>query len=153
MTQSWLTVTLLGSGMILTFLLLALFTTGRRYLRPPGPDRGVGFVQAKLAAEERLTSLAPKLLEAAGKEKAVTGILQGGAPFDGESRRGVLKLLREADTSGLWRSFGTASSLVEDDPQMARAELEALLTRTQFALDRLAEAEEACHRLETRGRG
>jgi hypothetical protein len=144
MTISWFAVTLLASGTILVVFMLALFANGKRYLRPPGPDRGVGFAQDKLAAEEKLSSLAPRVLEAADKEKAVSARLRSGAPLDQESHRGVSELLREADVSGLWRSFGTASALIEDDPEMARDNLETLSSRTQAALDRLAEAEEAC---------
>lgn len=146
MTQSWVAMTLLASGMILTVFLLVLFSTGKRYLRGPKPDRGVGFVQDRLTAEERLASLAPRLLEAEAREKALTGSLQSGAPPDPASRRSMVEALREADVSGLWRSFGTASALAEDDPRMAREELDALLHRTQSALERLAEAEDARHR-------
>lgn len=151
MTSSWFAVTLLASCMILVILMLALFANGKRYLRPSGPDRGVGFAQDKLAAEEKLASLAPRVLEAANKEKSVSQSLQSGAPLDRENRQGVSKLLREADVSGLWRGFGTASALIEDDPGMARDSLETLSSRTQAALDRLAEAEEACERPNPRG--
>lgn len=144
MTGSWLAVTLLASGTILVVLMLALFANGKRYLRPPRPDRGVGFAQDKLAAEEKLASLVPRMLEATSKEKAVTRSLQSGSPLDQESHQSVSRLLREADVSGLWRGFGTASSLVEDDPQMAGDSLEILSSRTQTALDRLSEAEEVC---------
>lgn len=151
MTGSWLAIALLASGTILLVLMLARYTGGKRYLRPPKPDRGVGFVQDKLDAEETLASLAPIVMEAADREKAVTGSLNIGRPLDQESRRNTLKLLREADVSGLWRGFGTASSLIEDDPQMARDELEALSASTQIALDRLSEAEGICERPEPQG--
>lgn len=142
MTSSWFAVTLLASGTILVILMLALFANGKRYLRSPRPDQGVGFAQDKLAAEEKLSSLAPRVLEAANKEKAVTASLRSEAPLDHESRQSVSKLLREADVSGLWRGFGTASALIEDDPGMALDNLETLSSRTQAVLDRLAEAEE-----------
>lgn len=145
MILSWPAIALLAFGTIMTLFLLALFATDKRYLRPPRPDRGVEFVQHRVAAEETLSNLAPEILEAESLEKAVIGSLREGRPLEDESRRAALRLLREADVPGLWRSFGTASSLVEDDPRMARAELDALVSRARLAWDRLAEAERACN--------
>lgn len=138
MDQSWLAITLLVSGTILALLVFTLFTTKKRYLRSDKPDRGVGFVQERLAAEEKLVSIAPELLQASDREKALTASLKSGSSLD--KNRDVARLVREADVSGLWRSFGTASALIEDDPEMARETLETLSSSTQTALERLAEA-------------
>lgn len=140
MEQSWLAIMLLASGTVLVLLVLIVFVTRRRYLRPPRPDRGVGFAQDKLAAEEKLSSLAPRLLQASEKEKSVNERIV--SKPDDERHRKASRLLREADISGLWRSFVTASALIEDDPEMARETLESISTGTQTALDRLEEAEE-----------
>lgn len=146
MSYSWLAVALMSSGTLVVFLILGLFATGRRYLRQPGPDRGIGFAQARVGCEHLLHSLALSLRDIDKKEQNVVGCLRGGDWSDEKRRQDIEALLREADVPSLWRSFGTYSSLAEHDPEQARIRLEELQSRVEKVSESLEEAEKACRK-------
>ncbi len=138
----WPMVALLGLGTAVVVLILGLFLTNERYRRPPKPDRGVGFVEARLTVENQVSSLAPRVLLLAEKEETIVRFLESRA-LSNEARRDVEGLLQEAAT-GFWRRFGAASALVEDDPAKACEELRLLVPVVETVVERLSRAEEVC---------
>ena len=138
---SWFVVALLGAGTVAVILVLGLFLAGERYRRPPKPERGVGFVEARLAARDQLSSLAPKVLLLAEKERYVDDRLESGA-LGGETRRVVERMRREVSTTRFWRRFVAASALIEEDPARAYGELRCLASVAKEVLEKLWRIEE-----------
>ena len=138
---SWTVTALVGVGTIVVILVLGSFLTGERYLQPPKPERGVGFVEDRLVAEELLSSLAPMVVLLAEKERSVADSLEN-ETLDREARSVVEELCREAAASGFWGRFVAVSALVEDDPARACEELHLLLPLTRAALEELSRAGE-----------
>lgn len=133
---------LLGIGTVVVFTILVLFLADERYRRSPKPERGVVFVAARLAAGDRLSSLAPKVVLLAEKEGLVDDFLAGRASDD-ETRRTVEELRREVSATGFWRRFVAASALIEEDPARACGELRLLAPVAEAALEKLIKAEKA----------
>lgn len=119
-----LTAALFGLGIVAVGGVVWLFLNGERYLRPARPEKSVGFVQDRLDADRVLSSLAPKMLLLADREKALDGPPETEAP------------LRSEEAARLWRKFCTASALAEDDPGAACEELRALEAAVEEALER-----------------
>ena len=138
---SWFVVVLLGAGTVAVFLVLGLFLAGERYRRPPKPERGVGFVEARLAARDQLSSLAPKVLLLAEKERYVDDRLESGA-LGGETWRVVERMRREISTTRFWRRFVAASALIEEDPARAYEELRCLASVAKEVFEKLCRIEE-----------
>lgn len=137
---SWLAVSLFAAGTVFVVLLLFYFLEEERYRRPPKPERGVGFVEARMAAGDRLSSLAPKVVLLAEKERLVDDFLAGWASDD-ETCRTVEGLRREVSATGFWRRFVAASALIEEDPARASGELRLLSPVAEAVLEKLTEAE------------
>jgi hypothetical protein len=138
---SWFVVALLGAGTVAVFLVLGLFLADERYRRPPKPERGVGFVEARLAARDQLSSLAPKVVLLAEKERYVDDRLESGA-LGGETRRVVERMRREVSTTRFWRRFVAASALIEEDPARAYGELRCLASVAKEVFEKLCRIEE-----------
>lgn len=132
---------LLGFGTVVVVLIFVLFLADERYWRPSKPERGVGFVEAWLVAGDQLSSLAPKVVLLAEKERLVDGSLESGL-LGRETRRTVEELRREVSATGFWRRFVTASTLIEDDPARAYEELRLLAPVAALVLEKLTRAEE-----------
>ena len=137
---SWFVVALLGAGTVAVILVLGLFLAGERYRRPPKPERGVGFVEARLAARGQLSSLAPKVVLLAEKERYVYYRLESGA-LGGETWR-VERMRREISTTRFWRRFVAASALIEEDPARAYEELRCLASVAKEVFEKLCRIEE-----------
>jgi hypothetical protein len=138
---SWFVVVLLGAGTVAVFLVLGLFLAGERYRRPPKHERCVGFVEARLAARDQLSSLAPKVLLLAEKERYVYDRLESGA-LGGETWRVVERMRREISTTRFWRRFVAASALIEEDPARAYEELRCLASVAKEVFEKLCRIEE-----------
>lgn len=138
---SWFVGALLGAGTVAVILVLGLFLAGERYRRPQKPERGVGFVEARLAARGQLSSLAPKVVRLAEKERYVDDHLESGA-LGGETRRVVERMRRKVSTIGFWSRFVAASALIEEDPARAYGELRCLASVAKEVLEKLCRIEE-----------
>ncbi|MCA1715694.1 MAG: hypothetical protein LC781_02155 [Actinobacteria bacterium] len=137
---AWPVILLLGVGTVVVIIVLVLFLTDERYRRPPKPERDVGFIEARMVAGNRLSSLAPKVVLLAEKEGIVDDFLAGWVSDD-ETRRTVEGLRREVSATGFWRRFVVASALIEEDPARASGELRLLSLVAEAALEKLNEAE------------
>ena len=131
---------LLGVGTGVVILVLAFFLANERYGRPSKPERGVGFVEARMEAGNRLSSLAPKVVLLAEKERLVDDFLAGWTSDDG-TRRTVEGLRREVSATGFWRRFVAAAALIEEDPARVSRELRLLSSVAEAALEKLNESE------------
>lgn len=130
---------LLGFGTVVVVLIFVLFLADERYRRPPKPERGVRFVEARLAAGDQLSSLASKVVLLAEKERLVDDSLENGV-LGKETWRAVEELRREVSATGFWRRFVTASALIEDDPARAYEELRLLAPVAVVVLEKLTKA-------------
>jgi hypothetical protein len=138
---SWLAVVLFVVGIVFVILLLFRFLREERYRRPPRPEKGVEFVAAQRAAEARISTLAPRVMLLAEKEKSVVNHLEKG-PSSEETRRMVEGLLQDVDRSGFWERFVESSALASSDPVRAHGELRRLSALAETALEKLDRAEE-----------
>ena len=128
-----LTATFLVLGAVVAVLLLGYFLNEDRYRRPPGPEKGLGFVAAEREARARISALAPKVLLVAERQEALSRSLAD-VSTKGATRRRAHDLLAEAVPPKLWERFVAASSLAGSDPERAHEALEELVPAVEAAL-------------------
>lgn len=126
-------------------VVLGVFVGGWRY-RGDGPAFSPAEIEwLREEAEGRISTLSPRVIVLAEKERSVVRSLDRGE-MDGESRAGVEELLVEAASDDFWRRFVIASALVEEEPVEALGELDRLPGLLEATISKLDKAEGICDR-------